>query len=73
MSSGTFPLVVKWSPVGQQLAQKIDELRAIKESREFPSAWANDNAEDGAADGRYEAYIDLALELLERCIERPKP
>lgn len=77
MSSGHFPLDPAYDPQGGELSEIADRLRSLthtsyEEGGLRGLASYNDGAEDGASDGRYEAYLSLALELIERCIKRPK-
>lgn len=75
MASGYYPLETRFDPCGKKLAKIVDDLRVLYESRYssdygLPSACSNDQPDNAASDGQYEAYIGLSLELLERCIKR---
>ena len=79
MASGFFPLSRTYSDYGKALAKIADDLRALSSRRGdqysragLPAAWENDQTDNAASDGGYETYLDLALELIERCLE-PKP
>lgn len=77
MASGYFPLDPAYDRQGQKLSEIADQLRSLTHTSHEDGgllglASYNDAAEDGASDGRYEAYLSLALELIERCVKRPK-
>lgn len=74
MASGYYPLDPRASD-GAALKQIADELRNLLINRGeygvLPAAHNNDQFDNAADDGRYEGYLLLALELIERCIENP--
>jgi hypothetical protein len=78
MASGYYPLDAKYDEGGRALADVADRLTFLLKERgdygksPLPAAWDNDQYDNAASDGGYETYLYLALELIERCIKRPK-
>lgn len=77
MASGYYPLDAKYDEGGIAIAKLADDLRTMLMDRgqfgssPLPAAWDNDQYDNAASDGGYEQYLFLALELIERCINRP--
>lgn len=75
MGSGYYPINERYDG-GKELAEVADKLKwLINERGEYgngplPSAYENDQYDNAASDGGYETYLELALELIERCIQR---
>ena len=69
-----YPLKRK-DPGGAKLAAIAGQLRELINARNtydstgLPCAYDNDQYDDAAADGRYEGFLDIALQLIERCVE----
>lgn len=76
MGSGYYPLSAN-ATGGREIADVADSLRLLISTRGFngggplPAAFDNDEFDNAATDGGYEQYLELALELIERCINRP--
>ncbi len=77
MASGNYPLSAEYDEGGKALATLADRLKWLLDNSggygasSLPSASDNDQYDNAASDGHYEAYLYLALELIERCIKRP--
>ena len=68
MASGWYPLDPR-RPEGKVLQKIIGDLENFLE-HEAPNACNNDQPDNAAMDGGYVTYMELAVELLQRCIER---
>lgn len=66
MSSGYYPL----DPAreGRQLFEIAGQLEALLHGSVLPKSWANEVSEDAACDACFETYLELALELIKRCL-----
>lgn len=79
MGSGYYPLRQR-DGAGRKLAKLSKELKALLASRGedqyanvpdcLPSPYENDQTDNAASDGGYETYLELASELIDRCLER---
>lgn len=66
MSSGYFPLEYENAKTLKECIEKIDAVY----TEQCRLACEDLNGEDGAADGVYLGYLDIASELLSRCIKK---
>jgi hypothetical protein len=79
MGSGYYPLRRR-EGAGRILSRINRELKALLSSRGddmhanvpdcLPSAYDNDQYDNAASDGGYETYLELASELIGRCLEK---
>jgi hypothetical protein len=76
MGSGYYPLERR-SGAGRKLSKLSAELKDLLASRQpygdpdcLPSAYDNDQYDNAASDGGYEAYLELASELIDRCLQK---
>jgi hypothetical protein len=73
MASGYYPLS-KDEEGGKQLQEIADKLRNLINTAGYhgvlPSASDNDQYDNAASDGRYEAYLSIALNMIERCVTK---
>lgn len=76
MGSGYYPLEQRHG-AGRRLAAISKDLKELLASRDpyssgdaLPSAYDNDQYDNAASDGGYETYLELASELIERCLEK---
>jgi hypothetical protein len=77
MSSGSYPLHPTSHEGGKRLAHLAAELRTL-----LDGAWehggsplpniADNTPEDAASDGEYQGYLRLAVEFIERCLQKPQ-
>lgn len=70
MAAGYYPLDPRYDG-GKALKKIADDLRELLDNR-GAAAWDNDQHDNASSDGGYETYLYLALELIERCLEKPK-
>lgn len=81
MGSGYYPLERRHG-AGRKLSQISRDLRTLLATRGddryanvpdcLPSADENDQYDNAASDGGYETYLELASELIDRCLEKAK-
>lgn len=75
MGSGYYPLE-RDRDSGAKLAAIESDLHRLINSRGdnhgLPAAWDNDQYDNAASDGGYETYLELALELIGRCLTPKK-
>lgn len=76
MGSGYYPLRQR-DGAGRKLAAISKQLKALLASRDpygndecLPSAYDNDQYDNAASDGGYETYLELASELIGRCLAK---
>ena len=79
MGSGYYPLQQRHG-AGRKLAALSKDLKALLASRGedqyanvpdcLPSAYDNDQYDNAASDGGYETYLELASDLIARCLEK---
>lgn len=79
MGSGYYPLKQRFG-AGRKLAKISKELKALLATRGedryanvpdyLPCADDNDQYDNAARDGGYETYLELASELIARCLEK---
>lgn len=77
MASGYYPLPPS-SEGGKALLDLARRLRDLLDNRGhwgdslLPAAWDNDQYDNAATDGGYEARLHLALDLIEDAVARPR-
>lgn len=79
MGSGYYPLRQR-DDAGRKLAKLSKDLKALLATRGgdhhanvpgcLPASWGNDQTDNAATDGGYETYLELASELIDRCLEK---
>lgn len=82
MGSGNYPLN-RNNGAGAVLVGISERLKKLLASRGddhyanvpdcLPAAYDNDQYDNAARDGNYETYLELASELIERCLEPVEP